>query len=149
MEAEQERSVYISGFRRPSLKIKKQLKKFLLRGLVASMPIILLVAIFSDYMKLYWASKVFEIKYRDAALTKIEEGYGSLVVRRDIHRAFSQMGVFLPLEDIVIDNEQDTDARELLLSRKTCGQGNIYLWLSSPIHLPGWGTNVVEWCKSL
>jgi hypothetical protein len=70
-----------------------------------------------------------------------------MAIRRHVQKHFLDHAVYIPLEDIVVDDASDTAAGSLsLLMQKACGRGRLYVWIPLRFRLPALGEKVVEWC---
>ena len=116
---------------------------------IIGLPLICLWSTFDEYLKIHWATAIIEHQKSDAIVETSTEEVGSLVIRRDLHREFMKHGIYVPIEDIILDRDKSLLDREVEHSRKICGRGNAYIWLSAPLKLPILGTKVIEWCKTI
>ena len=65
---------------------------------------------------------------------------------RNIQKHFSDMGIYVPTEDIVLATGDESlfDLRPAM--RTICGDGDVYIWVPMTIDRPMVGEKVVELC---
>jgi len=69
-------------------------------------------------------------------------------LRRKMQIHFLDHNIYVPMEDIVINNNTpDIEVKRLhLLMDKSCGRANVYVWLPLKFRIPFMGNKLVEWC---
>ncbi len=69
-------------------------------------------------------------------------------IGRTVQSHFLRFDIYIPLEDIWLDQEKnEVESQRLsLLMRKVCGHGSLYVWVPVSFRLPFVGTKTVEWC---
>ena len=69
-------------------------------------------------------------------------------IGRTLQTHFLGFDIYIPLEDIWVDNtSKGGEAERLsLLMRKTCGHGSLYVWIPFSFRLPFVGNRTLEWC---
>ncbi len=66
--------------------------------------------------------------------------------QRAIQRHYLSYGVYIPIDDIVVDASQPTLESDQTLFQTVCGKGRAYIWVPLHFQLPVFGEKVVEWC---
>jgi hypothetical protein len=82
----------------------------------------------------------------DAAAMELSETTEE--IGRTLQTHFLALDIYIPLEDIWIDNvsKGPESERLSLLMRKTCGRANLYVWIPISFRLPFLGNRTLEWC---
>jgi hypothetical protein len=67
---------------------------------------------------------------------------------RTIQSHFLAYETYIPLEDVWVEGSHKGPESERLslLMRKTCGRGNLYVWIPFSFRLPFLGNRTLEWC---
>jgi hypothetical protein len=66
---------------------------------------------------------------------------------RTIQRFFLKIGIYIPIDDITTQSEQDEGTALLELNERACGSGIAYVWIPLRFQLPIFGEKVLEWCQ--
>lgn len=66
--------------------------------------------------------------------------------QRAIQRHYLSYGVYIPIDDIVVDAKQPALESVQSLLQNACGKGRAYIWVPLHFQLPVFGEKVVEWC---
>lgn len=66
-------------------------------------------------------------------------------IKRNIQNKFRKKKVYVPLEDIVLET---SETPQILIDdmRKSCGKGEVYVWLPMHVKLPVFGDRIWEKC---
>lgn len=84
---------------------------------------------------------------REKYIKHISEYDNPTIYQRKIQKHFLKYGIYIPMDDIVIDNQVGKiDETLFFLMRKSCGRGKLYIWVPLKIRIPIIGEKVVEWC---
>lgn len=73
-------------------------------------------------------------------------GAQALEQQRAIQRHYLSYGVYIPIDDIVVDAKQPALESVQSLLQTVCGKGRAYIWVPLHFQLPVFGEKVVEWC---
>ena len=69
-----------------------------------------------------------------------------LSTQRKIQKHFLSYGVYIPIDDIVVNMGLNKLDNYNQLHESTCGTAKIYIWLPIKIRFPIIGEKVWEWC---
>ena len=69
-------------------------------------------------------------------------------IRQIVQMHFLDYKVYIPMEDIFVNNEIDdtSQTRIALLMNKSCGRASLFIWLPIRFRLPLIGDRLVEYC---
>jgi hypothetical protein len=70
----------------------------------------------------------------------------TLEQQRSIQQHYLSYGVYIPIDDIVVDARQQLMGPMASLMPKVCGSGRAFVWIPLPLHIPLVGEKVIEWC---
>lgn len=72
----------------------------------------------------------------------------SLDLRRKIQKFFLDQQVYIPFEDIFLNGGADESEKKRFdhMIAKTCGKGDIFIWVPFKFRLPMIGDRILEWC---
>lgn len=66
--------------------------------------------------------------------------------KRLVQQHFLKYGIYIPLDDIIVNvNDRVVEPYRTLLS-KSCGHAELYVWVPLKFRLPILGDKIVEWC---
>ena len=92
----------------------------------------------------YLAAEEF---HKSPLALQIRQNQWSETMERKVQKFFLDRGLYIPMEDIVINKENHiSDKSPFFQMRKACGQGKLYVWIPLRIRVPLFGEKVVEWC---
>ena len=69
--------------------------------------------------------------------------------KRKIQRHYLDYGIYIPIDDIILDLEEGDQISQSKMLRKVCGEGNAYVWVPLRFRLPLIGEKVFEWCLTM
>ena len=102
----------------------------------------------------YYAARAFD--FPTMAEHDWDDGAKTVELRRHLQKHFLNHNVYIPMEDIVVANPNETDqghagnernpANVAMLMQKACGKGRLYVWIPLKIRVPISGEKVIEWC---
>ena len=72
-----------------------------------------------------------------------------LSTKRKIQRHYLDYGIYIPIDDIILDLEEGDQISQSKMLRKVCGEGNAYVWVPLRFRLPLIGEKVFEWCLTM
>ena len=66
--------------------------------------------------------------------------------RRQLQKHFSEYDLYIPLEDIIVQDPELVGPELPRFMRKACGDGLLYVWVPMKISVPIYGPVVWDWC---
>ena len=66
--------------------------------------------------------------------------------QRAIQQHYLSYGVYIPIDDIVVNARQHPNESVISMLQSACGKGIIYIWVPLPMRFPLLGEKVFEWC---
>ncbi|WP_159455058.1 hypothetical protein [Pseudobacteriovorax antillogorgiicola] len=91
------------------------------------------------------ASHALESLAEDEAFSSLPRTAG----KRKIQRHYLDYGIYIPIDDIILDLEGGTNIAQLKMLRKACGAGQTFVWIPLRFRFPMLGEKVFEWCLTM
>jgi len=73
----------------------------------------------------------------------------SLASRRKIQQHYLGYGVYVPIDDIILDNGDESSSSQIKVLKNSCGAGKIFVWVPLRFRFPIFGEKVMEWCLAV
>lgn len=67
-------------------------------------------------------------------------------VQRKVQKHYLDYGIYIPLDDIILNQDENSAITQLSLLEQVCGEGTLYIWVPIRIRIPVLGEKVLEWC---
>lgn len=69
--------------------------------------------------------------------------------QRKIQRHYLDYGIYIPIDDIIVNRGGDTNPSLIKMLERTCGRSPIYIWVPIRFRVPLAGEKVFEWCLTM
>ncbi len=69
-----------------------------------------------------------------------------LDTKRKVQKHYLDYGIYIPIDDIIMNQDENNETTHLSLLEQACGKGIMYIWVPLRFRIPVLGEKVLEWC---
>jgi len=66
--------------------------------------------------------------------------------KRLVQQHFLKFGIYIPIDDVIVNDRNLVDEPYRSMLEKSCGSGRLFVWVPIKFRLPLIGEKIVEWC---